>query len=171
MPIATGNNSGQMNPWAAGAMGAGAGVAGYAAVDKIRKANTKANWALGIGVVLTGLAFISSSDLNAAQNTATSLQGQAQALVIDTTNAASVGAGLNALRNITIGLAQNQATIAYDANWFALNGPPPAATLAGTTLSGALYPAAVQTVTTTTSNNNVLIVMALAVVVVLALVL
>lgn len=165
-------SSGDMvSPYVAAGAGAVAGGGAVVVAQTIKTAKSRASWALGIGVALTALSLVSSSDLNAAQTQATSIQSQLQQMTIDQTSATTLGPAVNTLRNQMILLAQNQAYIAYGANWWAFNGAPPAAALASTTASSSVYPAAVQTQLQATNNSTALIVLGIAIVAILALVL
>lgn len=162
-------SSTQENPFATGAAVGAAGTAGAMVVgQKLKSANAKANWGLGIGVVLTALAAVSSSDLNADQSTAQNLATQAQAMPISnasTATLATLAADVQGIRSHLILQDNLLAKMAYDANFFSFSGTPVQQN--APVQSGAITP----TATTTTSSNNGLIIVAIAALVVLLAVL
>lgn len=120
-------SEGGMSPWGDRIGGAAAGASAVVIGEKIKSNGRKANWALGIGVVLTALAAVSSSDLNADQTTAQNLATQYQALALNTATTATattIQLELATLRALGIQQANLSAKIAYDANLFAFNGTP-----------------------------------------------
>lgn len=164
--------SGGSNPYEAAGAGVGVGVAGTLAVQKVRQANSRASWALGIGVALTALSFVSSSDLNACQSTALSLTQQAQAITLDDTSAATLAVGVRAIQNVAIGLGSNQQQLAYAANWWSFSGAPPVATQApaGVSSTAHIYAAATQATTANSSNSTAIVVIGVAILALVALV-
>lgn len=160
----SGSSGGGDNFWGGAAAGAAVGTGGYVLVQKVKSANAKANWALGIGVVLTALAVVSSSDLNSDQTTAQNIATQYQALALNTATTATpttIQAEIAALRSLGIQQANLAAKMCYDANWFAFSGTPVQQN--APVQNGAIT----ATTTTTASNNNGLIIVAIAAVVVL----
>lgn len=161
--------SGDMSPWGDRAMGAAGGATAVVVAQKITGANRKANWALGIGVVLTALAAVSSSDLNSDQTTAQNLAVAYQALALNTPTSATattIQAEIAALRSLGIQQANLSAKIAYDANLFAFNGTPLQQN--SPVQNGAITST---TTTTTTSNNTLIVVILVAAAVLLAVIL
>lgn len=151
------------NFWAGAGAGAGVTAASITAYQKLKSANTKANWALGIGVVLTALAAVSSSDLNSDQTTAQNLATQYQAMPINTATTATpttIQAEIATLRALGIQQANLSAKMAYDANWFSFSGTPVQQN--SPVQTGAITP----TTTTTASNSNGIILVAIAAVIV-----
>lgn len=150
--------------WGDRAGGAAVGATAVLAAQKLKAANSKANWALGIGVVLAALAAVSSSDLNSDTTTAQNLATQAQAFPISLATTASLTTLTNDVQAIRAHLILQDnlmAKIAYDANYFSFNGTPTQQN--APVQAGAITPTAV----TTSNNNSAIIIIAVAALVVL----
>lgn len=142
----------EYNPWLDRAGGAAAGVAGTLAVQEVRKAKSRATWALGLSIGIIGLELYNSGNLNTAMTNAQNIAAATAALTFD---AAVTGIQVAALRSQVIALANNQANLAYYANifnWFQSQPTQQAAPVQIT---------AITTTTVTQSNNNNLAVLLL----------
>lgn len=166
------NGSNGANPYEVAGAGALAGGAAVVAVGKVQQASRRGAWALGLGVALTALSLVSSSDLNACQATALSITQASQAITLNDTDAASLAVGVRAIQNQLIALGSNQQQICYAANWWSFSGAPPVATLAPTSVSATahIYAAATQTTTQNSSNSTAIVVLGIAILAIVALV-
>lgn len=144
--------------------GAATGAAGMYGVQYVQNTRKIADWGLGLGVLLGALAVVSSSDLNSAQNTATSLAAQAQGFPISAASTASLGslsADVQNLRAHQIAQDNLMAQLAYAGNWFSFTQP----TLQNAPVqAGAITPTAIAS-NTTSSGFIVLAIAALVVIV------
>jgi hypothetical protein len=144
-----------------GGGGALAGAGGLAAYQKVQKGVSRANWALGIGVVVVALEAFCSSDLNADVTAFQALQSRAYSL---TFSATATGAEVAALRSVVADGFGQSARMAYDANLFSFQDQPTVGTCpVGITAQTAP--------TQSTSNNNSFLLAVLLAIGVVALIL
>lgn len=113
----------RVNPWVAFAGGAAAGAAGgtgaYLAYAAVKKAMSRANWALGISIGIGALTLLNSSNLQTDQNNWQAAAVASNALTF--TAAAVTGAEAAAMRAVLTNVCNIGGKTAYDANiwnWF-----------------------------------------------------
>ena len=136
-----------INPWAAGAIGAGVGAGAVMTGQDIKTAKSRASWALALSVGIGGLMLVNAGNLNTASQQAQSVAQQLNGLTLSATTAAAGTDGAN-IRAATVNLANIVANVAYYANPFNFfsTAPTPQPVVAQL--------AAVTSGTIVTSNNN-----------------